>query len=374
MKFKRIITAALSSILLVTAFAGCQGKGESSLNDSESVVEAKIKVSYFDSDGTTMLQSAEIDKGGKAAEFAPEKDGFNFTGWFATPQLTRKFDFTAALNEDTSIFAGFTKFQEDTREFAIVGSGTSPLLLESNWGTVITDKHKLSKADDKNEYTITLDLYEGDAFQFAINTEWHNQRGFGYLESIEQDGKEYFKNAGSLGDASAKRSNIEVAVTGNYTFTLITNPAEDVYETDNTNYTEETKEKFNTNAYDKILFTYNGETKEKVAESKTDYYIKGAKITGWEDEYSDKTRFTEENGIYTLAATLEKDDEFMFTSMVTVGDSTTVGTEYLRFTNLDEASAALFTGLENGNIVVNEGGDCTFTYDPSTTVLTASKQ
>lgn len=132
MKFKRIITAALSSILLVTTFAGCQGKGESSLNDSESVVEAKIKVSYFDSDGTTMLQSAEIDKGGKAAEFAPEKDGFNFTGWFATPQLTRKFDFTAALNEDTSIFAGFTKFQEDTREFAIVGSGTSPLLLESN--------------------------------------------------------------------------------------------------------------------------------------------------------------------------------------------------------------------------------------------------
>ena len=45
----------------------------------------------------------------------------------------------------------------------------------------------LEKAE-VNEYKITLDLYEGDQFQFAINSEWENQRGFEYLDTTTKDG------------------------------------------------------------------------------------------------------------------------------------------------------------------------------------------
>ena len=49
-----------------------------------------------------------------------------------------------------------------------------------------------------------------------------------------------------------------MAVSGNYTFTLTTYPGEDVYDTEDSYYTEETKENFNMNPYDTITWTYNG--------------------------------------------------------------------------------------------------------------------
>ena len=63
----------------------------------------------------------------------------------------------------------------------------------------------------------------------------------------------------------------------------------------------------------------------------------------------------------------------MFTSMVTVGDTSSVGTEYIRYTNIakdDTESLSYVTGKEGGNLVANQAGTYTFTYDPSTQVLT----
>ena len=133
--------------------------------------------------------------------------------------MSHKFDFSQAVTEDTSVFAGFVTYVEDTREFAIVGSGASPVLLESNWGAVIGDAQKMTKeeSDSENVYTITLDLSEGDQFQFAMDSSWGDQRGYGYLDTIELDGMDYFENSGSLGDTGVKHSNIKCAVAGNYT-------------------------------------------------------------------------------------------------------------------------------------------------------------
>ena len=90
----------------------------------------------------------------------------------------------------------------------------------------------------------------------SVDETWADQRGYGYLESGMLDGKTYFKNAGGLGDTPAEKSNIEVAVAGTYTFTLTTFPGEDVYDEADQYYTEETKENFNSNPYDKITWTY----------------------------------------------------------------------------------------------------------------------
>lgn len=334
-------------------------------------------VTFYDSDGTTVLDTVEVEDQGSVSEYTPEKDGSIFVGWFATPQMSHRFDFSTAITEDTSVFAGFVTYVEDTREFAIVGSGTSPVLMESSWGTVIGDAQTMTKeeSEDANIYTITLDLNAGDEFQFAINSQWHAQRGYGYLDTIEQDGTEYFENSGSLGDASSKRSNIKCAVAGNYTFTLTTYPGQDVYETENANYSEENKEAFNINSYDTITWTYNGEGDTAAADVQTDYYIKGAVITGWEDVYTDETKFTEENGIYTLSVALTEGDEFMFTSMVTADDQSSVGTEYIRYTNIDAGDTESLSYVSEGggsNLIAGAEGTYTFTYDPATKVLTVS--
>lgn len=385
------VLAAMSLMSMSVMFTGCGAKdtaGDDANMQTEAAEDGKTEndenkeaavhtVTFYDSDGTTVLKTEEVEDGSVVADFVPEKDGYIFVGWFATPQMSHVFDFDTAITGDTDAFAGFVSYVEDTREYAIVGSGTSPVLLESSWGAVIGDAQKMEKqeSDTENTYTITLDLNEGDEFQFAIDTSWSAQRGYGYLDTITLDGTDYFQNSGSLGEASTKRSNIKCSVAGNYTFTLTTYPGEDQYETDNANYTEENKEAFNINPYDKITWTYNGAGTSDAQDTVTDYYIKGAVITGWEDVYSDETKFTEENGIYTLHVTLTEGDEFMFTSMVTAGDTSSVGTEYIRYSNIaedDSDSLAHVTEGGGSNLIASEAGDYVFEYDPAAKLLKVS--
>lgn len=384
MKRKSLMIVLAATLVLSMGATGCGNKDTGSKETKqEESKEDTFTVTFYDSDGKTELKTEKVKNGECVTEYEPEKDGEIFVGWFATPQMTHRFDFATPVTSDMNIFGGFVTYQEDTRGFAILGSGKSPTLMESNWGNFIGDAQKMTKEDksDANCYTITVDLAEGDEFQFAMDTStgssWKNQRGYGYLDTISKDGKDYFANSGGLGDTSTKRSNIKCAIAGNYTFTLTTYPGEDTYETDNSNYTEDNKEAFNINPYDVITWTYNGESTDANADTQTDYYIKGAKITGWEDVYSDETRFKEENGIYTLTVDLEEGDEFMFTSMVTVGDTSGVGTEYIRYTNIpveDMESQSFVTGTDSANLVASQSGTYTFTYDPATQILLVSCQ
>ena len=69
---------------------------------------------------------------------------------------------------------------------------------------------------------------------------------------------------------------------------------------------------------------------------------------------------------------LEEGDEFLMTTLVTTADgSSSVGNEYVRYSNItDEASLAFVDGTESYNIVAKAAGTYTFTYDPATTQLT----
>lgn len=339
-------------------------------NDYQDGTDATVKVTFYDTDGTTVISEEEIPSGSTATEYVPEKVGQVFMGWFATPSLAHNFDFSQALTQDTQIFAGFMEEIDDTRTFAIVGSGTSPLLSASSWGKVIDEEHYLTKSEGENVYTITLDLCEGDEFQFAIDSAWSDQRGGGYMTATEADGVTYFQVSGGLSDNSQK-SNIKCAVTGNYTFILTTYPGADVYDTGNSYYTEETKENYNSNPYDTIEFIYNGDMVAELGEMNVTYYIKGAIVTGWQDLYEEQYAFTEKNGIHTLTIALEAGDEFLLTTLVESNGNSSVGNEYVRYTNIsDEASLAVVEGTESANIIAKQAGTYTFTYDPATSSLT----
>ena len=260
--FARKFLAVCLACLSLLALAGCK-QGETAPQPAAEPEEAAADirtVTFYDSDGETVLNTVEVNLGDVIEPEDAVKEGYTFIGWYATPKLTRTYDFSRAIREDVSVYAGFASYAEDTREFVILGFGESPLMAESNWGATITDEHKMTKEDVEgaNVYTITVDLQEGDQFQFAINGAWEDQRGFGYITDGKLDGTEYLKGNVGLSSGDTRRANIEVAVSGNYTFTLTTYPAEDTYVTDDPQYNESNKENFNVNPYDTITWVYNG--------------------------------------------------------------------------------------------------------------------
>ena len=321
-------------------------------------------------DGETVLKTEEVEDGATVSEYTPTKDrGYEFVDWFATPSKNHEYDFSTPITEDVTIYAGFTLFKDDTREFYVLGSGTSELLFTSDWGAVITDAHKLTKADGKNEYSITMDIKEGDQFQFALDSEWSNKRGYGYLDTLTlADGTEVFSGEGSVYDDSAKGSNIVCEYSGNYTLTLYTYPNEDYYNTSGTGYTEDRKEIYNIGTYDKITWVRNSDVINDSV-TITDFYIKGASITNWADMYNSNTQMVNNGGTYTMSVYLKEGDQFMFTSRITKiedGETTySTGSEYIKAENLDDASAA-YVGGETGNMTALASGTYTFTYDGET--------
>ena len=173
---KRKLLLGLTALLAVSALS----VGLAACGPTEDVDDGKLTVTFYD--GETVLKEVEVDEGSTVTEYTPEKEGgYTFVDWFATPSFNHRFDFEEPITEDTSVFAGFSLYEEDTREFYIVGTGTSKYLLGQDWGKNLTDEHKLTRVEGKNEYTITTDLMEGDEFQFAINGLWHNKRGYGIL-------------------------------------------------------------------------------------------------------------------------------------------------------------------------------------------------
>ena len=358
------IVMALVLVLGMAAFAACKQ------DEPETPV---FTVTYYD--GTTVLKTEEVEEGSHATYWEPEaKEGMEFSDWYVDAGLNRVFDFEGeAITADRNLYAGYVAVgTDDTRTWAIVGSGQGDILSSSAWGTVITDVHALEKTEGENEFTITLDLYEDDQFQFATDTSWMNQRGFGYIPLADRtmtvDGEEVtpFSGGGGIGETADKQSNIIVEYPGNYTFTLTTYPDEDYYD-DNVNNGQVSISNFDT-----ITYEYNGPAAE-LSSTVTEFYIKGQDITQWGDMYNPATQMTRVGSTYTLTVYLKAGDQVMFTSLNVdreTGEST-VGTTYINVTNLDEESASLFTAAGN-NMAVNTSGEYTFTYDADSKTLSAA--
>ena len=364
MKKLKWIVMALVLVLGMAAFAACKQ------DEPETPV---FTVTFYD--GTTVLKTEEVEEGSHATYWEPEaKEGMEFSDWYVDAGLNRVFDFEGeAITADRNLYAGYVAVgTDDTRTWAIVGSGQGDILSSSAWGTVITDVHILEKTEGENEFTITLDLYEDDQFQFATDTSWMNQRGFGYIPLADRtmtvDGEEVtpFSGGGGIGETADKQSNIIVEYPGNYTFTLTTYPDEDYYD-DNVN-----NGLVSISNFDTITYEYNGPAAE-LSSTVTEFYIKGQDITQWGDMYNPATQMTRVGSTYTLTVYLKAGDQVMFTSLNVdreTGEST-VGTTYINVTNLDEESASLFTAAGN-NMTVNTSGEYTFTYDADSKTLSAA--
>lgn len=367
---KRIILTLAAATLVSIGLAACT---PTEVDDTTPEVE-KFDVVFVD--GTEVLYSTEVEKGKTVAEWDPtsEVTDKSFFGWFAEPTLTHEFDFTTAITADTTIFGSFAAFEEDTRTWAVAGSGSSSILKSSNWGKVVNDEHKMTKLekDNENVFSFTMDLFVNDQFQFMVPTyndddsiAWGAQRGGGYLEEPTKDGTEYFSTGGGLGGQTQK-TNIITLVAGNYTFELHTFPANDAFfEEDTTNPNQ------NYSNYDYITWKRNGDTIEELAESETTYYIKGKEISAWKDMINEYTKMApnKDRTIHTLSIYLKEGDEVMFASIFkdTATQVESAGNLFIRGSNVDATGKEFVSGDSNMTTLVS--GLYTFTYNEPTTTL-----
>ena len=317
-------------------------------------------VTYYDSDTTTVLKTEEVEEGGYATEWTPTKEGYNFVDWYATPNYSHVFEFDEAITADTSVFALWSSSAQvdDTRDFYIVGQGSSSILIGSS---AIADGAQMTKTEGENVYTLTVNLFSGDWFQFVTDTDWNYQHGYGYLTTGTLDGVTYFESNGSIdGTKPAKQEDIVCRVDGNYTFTLYTHPADDL--DDPTGVSDN----------DTIEWTYNGDPQETV-ETVTHYWIKGEYITAWHDMYNDYTELkeTDTEGVYSMSIYLKEGDQFMFASTFETGITSEVGSLYIKADTLDEASKQYVSG-EDGNMTALATGTYMFTYIEETTTLSVT--
>ena len=114
---------------------------------------------------------------GETVEFTPEdvgyeKEGFAFDAWYATSDFTFDWSFDTEITENKNVYSSWYSTEPDTRQWTIAGeSSAGGPLREIGWNGGISDANLLTKSADKNEFTITIDLYAGDKFQHPRTTE-----------------------------------------------------------------------------------------------------------------------------------------------------------------------------------------------------------
>lgn len=347
-----------------------------STSSTSTSVDDRLTVTFID--GDTVLKTEKVESGAVVSSYTPTKDGQVFVDWYLTPSFSRLYDFDTPVTANLTLYAAFSTYTEDDHDYYLAGSGTSPVLSKSNWGTYIDDFLQLVKQDSDtvNEYVIDVDLYQGDQFQVASFTEdettgalaWDWQFGYGYIANYSDMG-DYLESGGGLA-ASNRKSNINILVDGNYKIELFTYPDHD------NDSTENAADKINN--VDRLVITRNGDPLAPKATYTTSYYIKGSGVTNWANMYNSHTELVADSvtGTYGLEIPMKEGEEFLITSLLTNQDTgaVTTGTEYVKGENLatDETTSSILKANDSGNIVAQEKGLYTLTYDPATKLLSAT--
>ncbi len=168
-KLTRALLACLLTLTMVLA-CGCN-------NEPDPTEPSNWKVTFYESDGTTVLTEVAVADG--EAVTVPEltKDGYIIEGYYATPALMVEFDFAQPIKEDTSVFVAWQSSVVDERPWMLAGSLAG--YPDNAWGKIWPqDDYLLQPLEGEfNTFYIDVNLYAGDAFKIAVIGEgyaWDN--------------------------------------------------------------------------------------------------------------------------------------------------------------------------------------------------------
>ena len=369
-KIGLLVAAVMTFSLTLGTAAACAGK-----NDPETYT-----VTFYD--GTTVITEKEVEDGEKIAAFTPadveySKEGYTFSGWYATADFTFDWSFDTVIEKDTNVYSMWTSSAQDTRQWLIAGSSSAggPLAaIGWNSGPIEGENGNiLTKTEGKNEFKITINLYTGDQFQFCIqdaegnwntvDTDGGGARGGQYLAE-----NEYMSAPGTgLGDGQV---NITVSVSGNYTLTLTTD-AEDKNVGSITVVRNGDAPAVTVDRSDYTWYIYGNSAAETTAESVLAGTNWGAEVDKLQYSAYEMFKISDNEadgtGTWTQTWTLAAGDEFLL-AYCTLKDGGGISAQDGTMFYYPDIEA--FNGEENAfkkaegmgsNIVVVEGGTYTFT-------------
>lgn len=216
---KNLTRALLACLLVLTMVLAC---GCSKTPEATDPTGANCKVTFFESDGTTVIKEVEVENGKTVAAPELSKDGYIVEGYYATPALKVEFDFSKPVTEDTSVFVAWQSSVADERPWMLAGALSG--YPDNAWGKIWPQDDYLLKPleGEFNTFYIDVNLYKGDAFKIAVIGEgyaWDNNNSIdaGHLANKSE-------TAAMTGGENAFDSgaNIEVKEDGKYRLILKT--------------------------------------------------------------------------------------------------------------------------------------------------------
>lgn len=125
MKKKMLVVSALTAALCLPTLAGCATKNTGGGSTG-------YTVTYYDSDGTTILLEQTVKPSGKAYDWTPTKEGLTFDDWYTTVDMDVAYDFTKAIDGDVKLYAKFETAVVPVESYEVTYlDGESPLMRQS---------------------------------------------------------------------------------------------------------------------------------------------------------------------------------------------------------------------------------------------------
>ena len=210
---KKLTRALLACLLVLTMILACGCKSGSN---------SSWKVTFYESDGVTVLKEVEAEDGKPVDMPELAKEGYVIEGYYATPALMVPFDTAAPITEDTAVFVAWQSSVEDNRPWMLAGALRG--YPDNAWGKIWPqDDYLLEKVDGEfNTFQIEVNLYAGDSFKIAVIGEgyaWDNTASIDASHLANKTADAVMCSGENAFDSGA---NIEVKEDGKYRLTLRT--------------------------------------------------------------------------------------------------------------------------------------------------------
>lgn len=216
---KKLTRLPLACLLILIMALVCGCGNQSNPTEPPAV---NWKVTFYESDGVTVLQEVEAADGQAVTMPELKKEGYIIEGYYATPALLIPFDTTAPITGDTAVFVAWQSSVEDNRPWMLAGALRG--YPENAWGKAWPqDDYLLQKVEGEfNTFAIEVNLYEGDAFKIAVIGEgyvWDNDNSIDASHLADKSETAVMCSGENAFDSGA---NIEVKEDGKYRLVLKT--------------------------------------------------------------------------------------------------------------------------------------------------------
>ncbi len=219
---KKTLTRSLLAAMMCLVMLLACGCGEEPAPTETEPPVSNWKVTFYETDGTTVLQEVEVADGSTVTIPELTKEGYIVEGYYATPALLISFDSSAPITGDTAVIVAWQSSVVDERPWMLAGSLAG--YPDNAWGKIWPqDDYRLQKVEGEfNTFAIEVNLYAGDAFKIAVIGEgyaWDNSASIDAGHLANKSESAVMSSGENAFDSGA---NIEVKEDGRYRLILKT--------------------------------------------------------------------------------------------------------------------------------------------------------